>query len=293
MMPALSARTEELSLRNHQLKKLAAVVFVLLACFWRPVYELGRCSLHSELYSYIPLIPAISLYLIWPNRDSIRWERRPAWGLAAVAAVLGVALLVAWKYTLQSGWKPHMDDYLAAMTLSLLCFIAAGSCAVLGKSTLRAIAFPMALLIFMVPFPVAVQDAIENFFQYTSAEAACLIYNMIGTPVFRDGLIIHTPAMSVRVAPECSGIHSSLVLFITSLLAGHLFLRSYWKRAFLTLFVIPLGIVRNGFRIFVVSRPSLIDSPVHHKGGPIFFVLSLIPFFILLMYLRKSERKTE
>jgi hypothetical protein len=34
----------------------------------------------------------------------------------------------------------------------------------------------------------------------------------------------------------------------------------------------------------------MIDSPIHHQGGPLFFALSLIPFFLLLLFLRKSER---
>ena len=87
-----------------------------------------------------------------------------------------------------------------------------------------------------------------------------------------------------------------MVLFITSLLAGRLFLRSPWKRAVLCLVVIPLALLRNGFRIFVLGElcahigPEMIDSPVHHHGGPLFFALSLLPFFALLYYLRRSER---
>jgi hypothetical protein len=33
----------------------------------------------------------------------------------------------------------------------------------------------------------------------------------------------------------------------------------------------------------------MINSDLHRHGGPIFFVLSLIPFFLLLLLLRKSE----
>jgi len=86
------------------------------------------------------------------------------------------------------------------------------------------------------------------------------------------------------------------VLFITSVLAGYLFLRSPWKRAVLTLAVIPLAILRNGLRIATLALlcvqigPHMIDSIIHRKGGPFFFALSLIPFFLLLFWLRSSER---
>ena len=86
-----------------------------------------------------------------------------------------------------------------------------------------------------------------------------------------------------------------LGLFITSLLAGHLFLRSPWKKTALALAVVPLAILRNGFRIFTIGMlcvhvdPAMIKSPVHTRGGPLFFVLSLAPFFLFLWWLRKSE----
>jgi exosortase/archaeosortase family protein len=114
--------------------------------------------------------------------------------------------------------------------------------------------------------------------------------------VFRQDLVFQLPGMTLQIAPECSGIRSSIVLFITSLVAGHLFLRSPWKRATLTLAVIPLALLRNGFRVFVIGElcvhvgPHMIDSPIHHHGGPIFFALSLIPFSLLTFYLVKSDR---
>jgi exosortase/archaeosortase family protein len=86
------------------------------------------------------------------------------------------------------------------------------------------------------------------------------------------------------------------VLFITSLIASHLFLESPWRRIVLVAFVIPLAIVRNGFRILVIGLlcvhfgPHMIDSVIHHRGGPLFFVLSLGPLFLLLAWLRRQER---
>jgi len=122
------------------------------------------------------------------------------------------------------------------------------------------------------------------------------MFGISGMTVFRDGMIFHLPGMTLRVAPECSGIHSTLVLFITSLLAGQMFLRQPWRRAALCLAVVPLALARNGLRIFVIGElcvhigPQMIDSPIHHRGGPLFFALSLVPFFWWLHFLKKSER---
>jgi len=62
-------------------------------------------------------------------------------------------------------------------------------------------------------------------------------------------------------------------------------------------FVIPLGILRNGFRILVIGMlcvfvgPHMIDSPIHHRGGPLFFALSLVPLFILLWWFWHQEQR--
>ena len=60
--------------------------------------------------------------------------------------------------------------------------------------------------------------------------------------------------------------------------------------------VLPLALLRNGFRVFTIGElcvhygMRMIDSPIHRKGGPVFFVLSLVPFFLLLVWLRRGDR---
>jgi len=138
-------------------------------------------------------------------------------------------------------------------------------------------------------------DGLETASKLASAEAASLFFNIAGTPVLRDGTVFQLPNITIEVAQECSGIRSSWVLFITSLLASNLFLKSTWRRAVLVCFVLPLGIVRNGFRVWVIGMlciylgPQMIHSIIHHRGGPIFFALSLIPLFLLLWWLRRAD----
>jgi exosortase/archaeosortase family protein len=82
---------------------------------------------------------------------------------------------------------------------------------------------------------------------------------------------------------------------ITSLLAANMFLHTTWRRALLVCAVIPLGLLRNGFRILVISLlcvhigPQMINSVIHRRGGPFFFAASLIPLFLLLWWLRRGE----
>jgi exosortase len=143
--------------------------------------------------------------------------------------------------------------------------------------------------------PTALTKGIEVFLQHGSAEVAHVLFNLSGTPNFRTDLLFQLPRISLMVAPECSGIHSSLALFITSLVAGKLFLRASWRRILLAVIVVPLALLRNGFRILTIGLlcvhigPHMINSVIHHQGGPIFFALSLLPFGALLWWLRRAE----
>jgi exosortase C (VPDSG-CTERM-specific) len=173
----------------------------------------------------------------------------------------------------------------------------AGGFLFLGSRWIATKAFPVAFLMFMIPLPDAAVNWLETASMLASADAAALYFELAGTPLVRDDTVFALPGIVLRVGQECSGIRSSWVLFITSLLASHLFLNTQWRRIVLVAFVIPLGILRNGFRILVIGLlcvhvgPHMIDSVIHHRGGPFFFALSLIPLFLLLWWLRRQEQR--
>jgi exosortase/archaeosortase family protein len=70
-----------------------------------------------------------------------------------------------------------------------------------------------------------------------------------------------------------------------------------WTRALLVLVVIPLSLLRNGIRIVTISLltihvdPGVIHGPLHQRGGPIFFILSLVAFAGVIWGLRWYEKK--
>lgn len=279
---------------------LVAFLLGLSACFARPLWLFWQFSWNSEFFSYLPLIPVISGYLIWLKKPELRLSPSWSWKWGAALVVAGAAPIIGLLCAMYSGWIPATEDYLTLTITSYLLFLAAGCLTIFGTAICQVVAFPLAFLVFMIPMPTAMLDAVTAFFQQTSAVTADFMLTLSGMSVFRDGLVLNLPGdFSIMVAPECSGIHSTMVLLITAALAGHLFLKSKWKRVFLVLFVIPLAILRNGFRIYVISELCvhvghyMINSPIHHKGGPIFFALSLIPFFALLFWLRKSELRRQ
>ncbi|HEY1788154.1 MAG TPA: archaeosortase/exosortase family protein [Verrucomicrobiae bacterium] len=278
-----------------RLAGFSLAVLALALCFSRPLYNLFGLVTSDDLYTDIPLIPLISLYLIWIRRENLPFSLHTAIKPTALFSAAGLMILAAYWATAQNAsWT--IENYLAINVLALLLIFTGVCFFFFGKAFMSAIAFPMVLLVFTIPFPDFLQHGFETFLQYGSAICAGTFFHLSSVPVFRDGLNFKIPGCVIQVAPECSGIHSTLVLAITSLIGGWLFLRSPWKRTVLALAVIPLALIRNGFRIFVIVRlcaaygPKMLASPIHHHGGPLFFALSLIPFFLLLLYLRKTER---
>jgi exosortase C (VPDSG-CTERM-specific) len=273
-------------------------VLVLLAAFGLPLLGLANYAAHSELYSYILLIPFVSGYLLYIRRDQLpkKCAADLPFGIVLLAGGLGVSLSTYWVNVPRL--VPADNSYFVLLTISFLCCLAAGGFFFLGREWMQAAAFPVAYLIFLVPMPDAMADALETASKYASAEMANVLFHLSGTPFLRAGLIFQLPNITIEVAQECSGIRSSWVLFITSVLAANLFLKSSWRRLVLVALVIPLAILRNGFRILVIgllcvnAGPQMIHSPIHTRGGPVFFVLSLIPLLLLLWWLRKSEIRT-
>ena len=269
---------------------------ILLATgFIKPLLSLAVHAAHSNLHSYILLVPFISAYLIYIRRKQLPKEYASSPGWAAIPLLAGLGeVAAAWSEYSRS--LSH-NDYLTLMSLSFVCLLTAGGFLFLGRKWMAATAFPFAFLIFMVPMPDAMADTLETASKLASTEAASLFFDITGTPVLREGTIFQLPNIVIQVAQECSGIRSSWVLVITSLLAANLFLKSTWRRAILVCFVIPLGILRNGFRVFVIGTlcvhfgPQMIHSIIHRRGGPIFFALSLIPLFLLLWWLRRGEER--
>jgi len=269
---------------------------LLTFCFLRPISVLINFALHSNLYSHIVLIPFVTLFLIWRRvTEAPLTPDRPLRTLCLLPLIPAVVLLSG--YWLNSFPAGSPADYLSIMISAYVFLAWSGALVFLNATTARTLAFPLAFLVFMIPFPDFLLHQIESLLQVGSAAVAHVFFQIVGTPVFRHGMFFQLPGFSLEVASECSGIHSSLVLLITSAVGAHVLLRTPWAKLLLISFIIPLALLRNGFRIFTIGElcihisPDLSHSWIHRQGGPIFFLLSMIPFLALLGLLIRAERR--
>ncbi len=281
---------------RRQLRRLTMYGVAVIAAFGWHFFNLFRYTLDTELHSHVVLIPFISAWLLRLNAGELprNYQSSPLWAGAFAAA--GALVLAAGWLLPARGVEFSLNDRLGIFTLSALCFLVAGGFAFLGHRWIKAALFPVCFLLFLIPLPDAATEFLEYWSQVGSTMTGEWILNIAGVPHMRDGFVFAFPGVtSLELARECSGIRSSWVLFITCLLASHLFLRSPWRRTVLVVFVIPLGLLRNGFRFATLAwlclnvSEDMIDSAIHHRGGPIFFALSLIPLGLLVWWLRRGE----
>ncbi|HEY7617725.1 MAG TPA: exosortase/archaeosortase family protein, partial [Terriglobales bacterium] len=184
---------------------------------------------------------------------------------------------------------------LAAAAAAIVLAWAAGFVLFYGVRCARAALFPWAMLLLAIPLPPSLVEVAEIGLQRGSAEVTYQIFQLTGTPVFREGLIFSLPGFAIEVAQQCSGIRSAISLLITSLTLGHLFLRSGWSKAWCVLLTIPIAIVKNAVRIATLALLGMyvsqdyLHGSLHHRGGPVFSLLSLALLLASLWVLRKRE----
>lgn len=276
----------------------AAFALVLLAGYAQPLFSLIRYAATSDLNSYTLLIPFVCGYLLYTRRDQLPKCYATDLSSGVVFLLLGLGILALTFFLDVTAHVLTHNERIPLVTLSFLCCLVSGGFFVFGRAWMRAAAFPLAYLIFMVPLPEPMANALEQASAIASAEMANILFHLTGLPFLREGQIFQLPNITLEVAQECSGIRSSLVLFITSILAANLFLKTTWRRLVLVAIVIPLGILRNAFRILVIGLlcvhigPQMIHSLIHRRGGPLFFVISLIPLLLVLWWLRKGDEET-
>jgi exosortase len=276
-----------------------AVFGAALSVLFLPILaKLVVFCLRDNVNSYNILVPAMSAWLVWNRRRDIQ----PAAGrpnLPAAALLLVGAPLLAYGlwFTMCAGW--NVNDRLSVAALVFVSALLGGAAALVGPACLRSALGPALMLFFFVPVPSAAKDFLSVGLQHVSAWTLAWLLHLTTIPVFREGTVFHFPGLTLQVAEECSGIRSTVALFVTSLAGGVLFLRAPWRRAVLAASVFPIAALRNAVRILALAvgtlyvDPGVLESPLHRRGGPLFFVMSLLPLFVIMIILYRGEKKSK
>lgn len=269
-----------------------AVLAATVIALWQTIRSLIAYSMEQESSSHIVLIPIVSLALIYIEREKIFRNARssPIPGLMLIMA--GAAF---YEMGRRSSWATEGNIFLSVAALSLVLLWTGGFLLCYGNQAARAAIFPLFFLLLMIPLPDPILQRVIYLLQEGSTDISYFLFKATGTPVFRQGFFLSLPGVTIEVAQECSGIRSSLALFITCLLAAHLFLKTTSRKICFVLLAVPLAIIKNGIRITTLSllsiyvNPGFLTGRLHHQGGFVFFLMALAIIALALLTLQKSE----
>jgi exosortase len=283
--------------KQYRARHACFIAFVAMSsiAFYKTLHGLLQYSLREDSASHVVLIPLIVFFLLYSERGRIFAVTRTQ--VFAGIVVIACGLAVYWLASLDSS-RQFGDFFASLQILSIPILWAGGFLLCYGFAAMRAAAFPLLFLLLMVPVPSVMLDRVIYWLQAGSTELTYLIFQLVGTPVVRNGFLLSVPGVTIEVAKECSSIRSSIALLITCLLAAHLYLRTTWKMLLFVVLGLAVSVLKNGIRIATLTLLSLYVDPgfltgkLHHQGGFVFFLLTLGILFPVLLWLQKSEGMT-
>lgn len=196
-------------------------------------------------FSHGFLVPLISLYLAWLQRPTLRQiPVEPAIWPGLLWLVAATALLLA-------------SEVAGIMTTGSLAFILVLAGLVLllcGGAYLKALAFPLAYLIFMTPVLDTLTEPLVWPFQLLTASMSVSMLQTLGIPVLLENDIhIILPSVTLEVVRECSGAGLLIAVLAIGLPLASLTLQAWWSRVTLVLSSVLIAIVANWVRLTVMG----------------------------------------
>jgi exosortase len=279
----------ESSAKLHVAAAVAVAFSALL--YFHPLVALVRLCLSGDSYSHILLIPFITIYLIWMERHRIFQEFGPSLAIGLAILGAGFAETLAANPKFYSKGADHLSATIFGLVLTWVGIFV--SC--YGVRAGRRAIFALTFLLLVIPVPDAILSRMVAVLQRGSVDVSFALFKVFGVPVFREGVLLTVPAVTIEVAKECSSIRSSTALFITCVLAARLYLSSFWKQAFFVLLSLPLSLIKNGIRITTLTllsiyvNPGFLHGDLHRDGGFVFFLLALAILWPVLLALHRSE----
>ena len=230
-------RTNEASGR---LALAGGLVLAGLAILYRDVVpELVRAWGTDDNYSHGYLVPLIAGYLAWERRHRfLATPSRPSlFGLAVVAgSILVLALGI-------------LGVELFLTRISLLGVSAGVVLFLFGWARLWVMAFPLAMLLLMIPLPAIVFNQIAFPLQLIASQFGENVIRAFDIPVLREGNVLILANITLEVAEACSGIRSLISLLTLGIVFGYVSDTRQWVRVAIASSTIPVAILSNGARV--------------------------------------------
>jgi len=259
---------------------------LLIGCYAPILYRMGVQWATDENMGHGFFVPILAGYIAWQRRSTLAAiPRRPnGWGLVLVVW----AALQALAATLGAEIFTARLSFLIAL-VGVILYLG-------GTRWVKALGFPLALLLFMIPIPAIIYAALTLRLQGLASQLGEVMISMMGIPVLRAGNTLQLPSQTLDIAEACSGIRSLLSLGFLSLVYAYFTDKRVWMRWALLAATVPIAIGANGIRVAVTGLLSEIDTKLaqgaYHEGeGYIVFVVALVALIITHRVISLIARK--
>lgn len=267
--------------------------FILFCLIYTPVFP-GMVSIWMDdpNYSHGFLVPLISLWFAWK-----RWPELKDCPVEPSGA--GFILLLAGMMLLAGGLA---IDELYTSRVSCIAILAGIIQVLFGSRVLRLLALPLCFLLFMVPLPYTLYDALALPLRGFVSILATGGLKLCGLPVLREGNMIILPNISLEVVEACSGMRSLVSLIALGTAYAFLLVKGTWRKVALIISTIPVAVFTNVLRVFITGVLARHFGAVaaegffHDFAGLAVFVVAMILTALigwLLMKIPFHERENK
>jgi exosortase D (VPLPA-CTERM-specific) len=263
--------------------QLAVIAALLLWLYGPTLAHLVAQWWHDPNFSHGFFVPLFSGFVVWQERDRLaRIPILPSWSGLPIL-VFGVGVLIVG----QMGAELFLPPFSLVIVLAGLIVL------FLGWNLFRAVFFPWACLLLMIPIPTILFNQITFPLQLLVSWVSAEVLRSVGVPLLLQGNILKLATGPLDVAEACSGIRSLISLLTLAVIYGYLLEKRIWVRWFLALASVPIAIAANCVRIvgtgLLVQNgyPAAAKDSSHEAWGVIVFILALLMLYILHALVRR------
>lgn len=250
-------------------------VLGLLALYVPTVTGLALTVWSTEEQSQGPIVLAICVWLAWRAwgriDDMAPAQPRPALGWVLIA--LGLLLYVFGR----------SQRILSAQTASLIFMLPGLVLLLRGSKQLRAAAFPLFFMIFLIPLPATMVDAVTQPLKLAVSSVATMVLFGAGYPIARSGVILQIGQYQLLVADACAGLHTLFSLEAMGLLYLNVVRHgSLLRNIALAVLIVPISFAANVIRVMVLALITYYFGDeagqgfLHGFAGMVLFMTALI-----------------
>jgi exosortase len=259
---------------------------LVVPCAWLyapVVVKLVHDWANDDNYSHGFLIVPLALYFAWERREKLAQaaSRPSVLGLAAIVGALALVIV------------GRLGAELFLTRISLIVMAAGAILFLHGWKHLRILAFPILLLLLMVPLPAIIFNQVAFPLQLLASKVGTVAIQACAVPVLREGNVIVLANTSLEVAEACSGIRSLVSLLTLGIVYGYFADPRPAVRTIIALSTIPIAIAANAARVAgtgVLAHyygPEAAQGFFHTFSGWLVFVVAFMLLFLVVRILAR------